>query len=402
MTAVLARERRGAAAWTIALAVVLAIAAWFVVGWDAAKLKPPPAIGLVAPDFAARPEAAQAIIIVTREGTYRIAKTPKGWTMTDRGAYPIKVDRMDEFTKKLAALSADRPLTRDPKKHARLGVDDPAQGGAGVRLQVQDAQGALLANLVLSSFSDRQYLRRNAEPQVWAGSLALPNLREASAWLDLTPYAIPSARIARVDVAPPVGAGYAVVRPDAEIVAFQLGRPLSGKPLAGGMRPSAVAAALGALNPIDVAPAPSITGAPSARAILYTTDGLAIDAELFVRGDLYWVKLGARATSPTAEAEAQALNARIGPWAYGLTALDYAALAPPLADAVVTAAETTAALTPGPLASSPAPAAPRAAPRTPAPARTAPPTPPASPEPAPAAPPADAAPAASPAPPAGR
>lgn len=398
MTAALARERRGAAAWTIALAVVLAIGAWFVIGWNAAKMRPPPAIGLVAPEFAARPAAAQAIIVVTRDGSYRISKTPKGWTMTDRGAYPIKADRMEEFSTRLAALSADRPLTRDPKKHARLGVDDPAQGGAGVRLQVQDAQGALLANLVLSSFSDRQYLRRNAEPQVWAGSVALPNLREASAWLDLTPYAIAPARIARVDVAPPIGQGYAVVRPDAEIVAFQLGRPMSGKPLAGGVRPSAVAAALGALEPIDVTPAPTITGAPSARAILYTTDGLAIDAELFVRGDLYWVKLGARATSSTAEAEAQALNARIGPWAYGLTALDYAALAPPLADAVVTAAATTAALTPAP-PGSPARVAPKAAPKSPAAPRATPPAPPAD---APKLPEAEPAPAASPAPPAGR
>lgn len=398
MTVALARERRGAAAWTIALAVVLAIGAWFVIGWNAAKLRPPPAIGLVAPEFAARPNAAQAIIVVTREGSYRISKAPKGWTMTDRGAYPIKADRMEEFSKRLAALSADRPLTRDPKKHARLGVDDPTQGGAGVRVQVQDAQGALLANLVLSSFSDRQYLRRNAEPQVWAGSVALPNLREASAWLDLTPYAIAPARIARVDVAPPIGQGYAVVRPDAEVVAFQLGRPMSGKPLAGGVRPSAVAAALGALEPIDVTPAPTITGAPSARAILYTTDGLAIDAELFVRGDLYWVKLGARATSPTAETEAQALNARIGPWAYGLTALDYAALAPPLADAVVTAAATTAALTPAPIGS-PAPAAPKAAPKSPAaPAPSSAPPPAAAPKP----PEAEPASGEAPAPPAGR
>ena len=372
MTAQLARERRGGAAWSLALAAALAIAAWLVVGWDAAKLRPPPAIGLVAPDYAQRTQAAQVIIVVTREGSYRIAKTPKGWSMADRGAYPIKVDRMRDFSEALAKLSATRPLTRDPKKHARLGVDDPTKGGAGVRLQVQDAQGALLANLVVSSFADRQYLRRNADPQVWAGSAQLPNLRQASAWLDLTPFAIARERIARVDVAPPSGPAYALVRPDPNVAAFQIGRPLAGKTLAGGARVNDVAAALGALNPIEVAPAPTITGAPSAKTVLSTTEGLVIDAELFVRGPLYWVKLGARATTPAAEPLAQTLNARVGPWAYGLTETDYTAVAPPIAEAVN-------------LAVAPALGAP-AAPRPPRPAA-----------PKPAPPPAPAAPAAAPA-----
>jgi hypothetical protein len=361
MTAQLARERRGGAAWSLALAAALAIAAWLVVGWDAAKLRPPPAIGLVAPDYAVRAPAAQVIIVVTREGSYRIAKTPKGWSMADRGAYPIKVDRMRDFSEALAKLSATRPLTRDPKKHARLGVDDPAKGGAGVRLQVQDAQGALLANLVLSSFADRQYLRRNADPQVWAASAQLPNLRQASAWLDLTPFAIARERIARVDVAPPNGPAYALVRPDPNAAAFQIGRPLAGKALAGGARVNDVAAALGALNPIDVAPAPTITGAPSAKTVLSTTDGLVIEAELFVRGPLYWIKLGARAATPEAEPLAQALNARVGPWAYGLTETDYTAVAPPIADAAnlaVAPALGAVAAAPRP----PRPAAPRPAP----------------------------------------
>jgi len=405
MTASLARERRGGAAWAIALAIALGIVAWLVLGWDAAKLRPPPAIGLVAPDFAARPEAAQAIVVVTREGSYRISRLPKGWSMTDRGAYPIKAERMRQFTQGLAALAATRPLTRDRKKHPRLGVDDPSQGGAGVRLQVQDAQGALLANLVLSSFPDRLYLRRNADPQVWAGSAMLPNLRQASAWLDLTPFALPTARIARVDVAAAIGPGYALVRPEPDAAAFQIARPLTGKPLAGKATPSQVAGALGALNPIDVAPAPAIAGPPNARVVLQTAAGLVIEAEAYVRGALYWVKLGARAVQPAAEPEAQALNARIGPWAYGLTALDYALQAPPLAEAAMAAEDAqrlAAAATPAapprpalvvaPLATAPAPPAKPLLAPAPAPAKPRPPAAPRPPgsvapdKPAPAAP----------------
>jgi hypothetical protein len=385
MTGLLARERRAAAAWTAVLAIVFAIAAWLIVGWDAAKLRPPPAIGLVAPDFAANPGKAQAIIVATREGSYRIAKTPKGWTMADRGAYPIKADRMRDFTDALAQLSAVRPLTRDPKKHERLGVDDPTKGGQGVRLQVQDAQGALLANLVVSASTDRQYLRRNADPQVWAASTAIPNLRQASAWLDLTPFQIAPERIARVDVAPATGNPYALVRPSPDTPIFQVARPVAGKPLANGARPDAVAAALGALQPVDVAPAPTITGAPTARVVLATTGGLAVDAELFVRGALYWVKLGARASNPGVEPQAQALNARVGPWAYSLTETDFGLLAPALADAnpaLVVAAPFSQSAPPSaavlPIGASPAkppppkPAAPKPAPR-PSPPEPAPP-----------------------------
>jgi hypothetical protein len=115
-----------------------------------------------------------------------------------------------------------------------------------------------------------------------------------------------------------------------------------------------------ALHVADKASA-SRTKPPSAKTVLSTTDGLVIEAELFVRGPLYWIKLGARAGTPEAEPLAQALNARVGPWAYGLTETDYTAVAPPIADAAnlaVAPALGAAAAAPRP----PRPAAPKPAP----------------------------------------
>jgi hypothetical protein len=322
-------ERRRQAALAVALAVVAAIAAWLVIGMQSDRLRNVKGAGLAAPAFAANQAAAQVIQIASKDGGYRIAKGAKGWAMADRGEFPIQRERLAAFTETLAKLSFDRPLTRDPKKHARLGVDDPAKGGRGVSVQVQDAKGGLIADLIVGASPDgRTYLRRVGDDQVWAATLDLPDLRRPSAWLDLTPLDIAAERIGRVDLAPAIGAGYSVVRN--EIGGFAVARPFTDKPLTGARTPDDVAAALTRLRPIDVAPAPNVPGPPSARAVLRTFDGLVIDAEMYQHKGQPWLKLGARGENETAATEAAALNLKIGPWAYELDAAAAALIAPPL------------------------------------------------------------------------
>jgi hypothetical protein len=329
MTNPLFEERRRQAALAVALAVVAAIGAWLVVGMQSDRLRNVKGGGLAAPAFAADQSAAQVIVIASKDGGYRIARGAKGWAMADRGEFPIRRERLAAFTESLAKLSLDRPLTRDPKKHARLGVDDPAQGGRGVSVQVQDLKGGLVADLIIGAAPDgRTYIRRVGDDQVWAANVNLPDLRRPSAWLDLAPFDLPAERIGRVDVAPASGAGYGVVRN--EVGGFQLARPLTNKPLSGNRTPDEVAAALTRLRPIDVAPAPNVVGPPAARAVLRTLDGLVIDAELHQHQGQPWLKLGARGENETAAAEAAALNLKIGPWAYELDAAQADAIAPPL------------------------------------------------------------------------
>lgn len=329
MTNPLFEERRRQAALAVALAVVAAIGAWLVVGMQSDRLRNVKGGGLAAPAFAADQSAAQVIVIASTDGGYRIARGAKGWAMADRGEFPIRRERLAAFTETLAKLNLDRPLTRDPKKHARLGVDDPGQGGRGVSVQVQDLKGGLIADLIVGAAADgRTYVRRVGDDQVWAANVNLPDLRRPSAWLDLAPFELAADRIGRVDIAPASGVGYSLVRN--EVGGFALARPLTDKPLTGNHTPDDVAAALNRLRPVDVAPAPTVAGAPAARAVLRTFDGLVIEAELHQHKGQPWLKLGARGENEAALGEAAALNLKIGPWAYELDPTQAAVIAPPL------------------------------------------------------------------------
>ncbi len=154
MSAPLALERRRMATLALAATAALAVVAALVIELDAARLKPPHAEGAVLPDFAKSAGAAEAITIATKDATYRIVRTQHGWTLPDRGDYPVARERLAQFTDGLASLSFVRPMARDPAKFDRLGLGDPAKGGDGVSVQVQNAQGALLANLMLGGGGD--------------------------------------------------------------------------------------------------------------------------------------------------------------------------------------------------------------------------------------------------------
>lgn len=329
MSAPLAQERRRIATLALGAAALLAVISAAVIELDAARLKPPEATGPVLPDFARQAVAAEAITIATRDATYRIVRTPRGWTLPDRGDYPVARERLARFTEGLASLAYVRPMTRDPAKLDRLGLGDPAKGGEGVSVQVQNAQGALLANLLLGVTPSGVYMRRRDDNQTWALKGELPPLKDPSQWLDLTPLSIDPARIARVVVQPAQGPAYALSRSPGR-ADFRLESPFDGYLLLTPDGLNAAGQAFAFLKPNDVAAAPAISGAPSARVAMHTSDGLVIEGELFQQPPRHWLKLVARAEAPQADADAKAINARAAAWAYGLTALDYLNFAPPL------------------------------------------------------------------------
>jgi hypothetical protein len=329
MSAPLALERRRIATLALAATAALAVISALVIEFDAARLRPPQAQGSVLPNFSQSAGAAEAITIATKDATYSIARTQNGWTLPDRGDYPVARERLAQFTEGLASLSFVRPMTRDPAKFERLGLGDPAKGGDGVLVQVQNAQGALLANLMLGITPSGLYMRQNEGAQAWALKGELPPLKDPAQWLDLTPLTIDPARIVRVSIQPSTGPAYVLVRtePAAE---FSLEAPFDRHLVLTPDGLNAAGQAFAFLKPNDVAAAPAIAGAPSARVSMRTGDGLVIDGELFAQAPRHWLKLVARAETPAALQDAQVINTRAAAWAYGLTALDYVNFAPPL------------------------------------------------------------------------
>ena len=332
MTTELAVGRGRRAGWIVGLAVALTAVAAVTVAIQSRGRDAQAVAGPVLPGFSERLRDASRIVVVSNTARYEIQRTEKGWVLKDRGNFPVRREVLAQFTDGLRSLAYERQMTRDPERLERLGLGDPTKGGSGVLVQVEDSQGARLADLILGQEPGGElFLRKSGENQSWRVRGKMPSLRDASQWLDLAPLDIDRARIATVQMEPASGPAYAIGRASAQ-AGFALAPPNADLPP---LTPNAVpeaATKLSALQPLDVRPAAAVAGPAGGRVHLRTFDGLLIEGELFAEaGGKYWLKLVARAEKPEKEAEAAQINARVAPWAYGLTEADYQDAAPALA-----------------------------------------------------------------------
>lgn len=332
MTTELAEGRARRATFVGGVAAALAVIAAITVTISMRSRDANQVAGPVLPGFAERVRQAERIIVQSKDARYEIQRTEKAWVLKDRGNYPVRREVLAQFTDGLKSLAYVRPMTRDAARHERLGLGDPKEGGSGIAVQVEDARGARLADLILGEEPGGAiFLRKPGDDQTWAVRGRMPPLRDPSRWLDLTPLTIDVARIASAAVQPmPSGPQYEVRRTDAQ-GAFSLAPPNDAMPV---IAPGALADAaftIARLKPIDVRPAASVTGPARALLRMQTFDGLALESELVEEtGGRHWIKLVARAQRPDREDEARGINTRLAPWAYALTDQDFAALAPPL------------------------------------------------------------------------
>jgi hypothetical protein len=322
------RRKTRALSWVVAAIAMCAVAA-VTIAIEVRSLSPDAAVGPVIPGLAGRLAEAQKITVVSPETRFRIAKTERGWAMTDRGDFPVRAARLAELTRGLTQLAYVRRMTSDPERHARLGVTDPTQGGNGVLVQIENARGAFLVNLILGIEREATYARRPGEDQVWAVRGDLPPFRDPSLWLELQPLALDPSALRRVEIVPNQGRPYILERASAD-ANFAFAGALAQREPISAQSLTETAERITRVEPSDVLPAPSVQGAPSTRIRAVTVDGALIDVELFSQGDRRWLKLAARAERPEAASAVEAINARASAWAYALTPTAYDQLAPPL------------------------------------------------------------------------
>lgn len=333
MTTELAQGRARRAGWIAGLAAAFAIVAAVTVGIQMRGRSASQSAGVVLPAFAEHLRDATRIVVLSKDARYEIQRTDKGWVLKDRGNFPVKREQLGKFTDGLRSLVYVRPMTHDPERLERLGLGDPAQGGSGVLVQVEDGQGARLADIIVGQApGGALFVRKPGDNQSWQVRGTLPSLRDASQWLELTPLSIDAARIAGADVQPATGPAYVVSRDSVE-ASFSIVGNTAPVASPGGVADAALKVA--DLQPNDVRPAAAISGTPSARLRMRTFDGLAIEGEVYAEaGGRHWLKLVARADKPEKEGEAREINARVAPWAYSLSDAEALALAPALSTLV--------------------------------------------------------------------
>jgi hypothetical protein len=287
-----------------------------------------------------------AQIVVTRSGGngFTLAKKGEGWTLADRGDFPVRAEQAKKAAEALADLKLMEPKTARASLLSRLDVDDPAaETSKAVLVTLKNAQGAELGRVILgkprpdSLENPRSgvYARRPNDARAWLAE-GDPKIAPAPAdWVDRTVLTFKTEQVRRVATQGADGARLEIARQKQEDKDFKIaGLPADTK-IKNQAGVNELANTLDALLLDDVRAAGGVQFPAAAdRAEFARFDGLVVRLTLAKVKDDVWVKLAAAAepwiktedgksapVEPGADAkkEAAELNARLGAFAFKLT-----------------------------------------------------------------------------------
>jgi hypothetical protein len=295
----------------------------------------PAGAALAFPGLAQRLQGAARIQATRHDGMLEIARRDDTWVLPARGGYPVRQEKVRELLVGLTELRLTEPRTANASLLDRLGLEDPAREGAtSTLLRVLDAQGGVIAELVIGrrrvrtqgNVPESAYVRRPNETQAWLAEGRIPVDSDPQLWLDRDIANLPRDRVRRVSVnrtgEPPLvltrGEG-----PDGRLAVTTPAEP----PPTEETSLDEIGRAFEFLTFLDVKPEAEIPGEALGEARFELTDNLAILVRPRRDGDAVWATFAAEGDD-----EAARLNARWRGWAYQLGQWKEKAFAPLLAD----------------------------------------------------------------------
>jgi len=247
------------------------------------------------------------------------------WAVVEKGNYPAAQGKMRQLLLGLADLTLVEPKTERPELFARLDLDDPANGKA-TDVKLNDRIGQTAAELIvgkrradrLGAGNDAVYIRKPGLDRVWLARGSLDVGGEIVDWLDRGILDIPAGRIASITLTGSDGATLTLSRAQPAERFAVADAPPDTK-----FKPAALAEPSGALAALDLADVKPAADQPmpdsGVATVSFTTfDGLTIDLRLFSRDNSDWIAVTASGQD-AAEAEAKAINAKLGGWSYAVT-----------------------------------------------------------------------------------
>lgn len=222
-------------------------------------------------------------VVVTAADNKTIATLKRGdsgWTLAEKGGYPVDTGKLREFLLKLADAKLIEQKTANKDKYAVLGVDDVAAKDAkGLQVEVDGINPPLkLIVGTANTHGGGSFVRRVGEEQSWLASTALTVQKNAADWLRKEFADIPAKRIASVAITHADGKSVHVHK-DAESDAnYTLADIPKGREAGSDYSINGLASALAGLRFDDVLPAKDAAPDEKALKAQYTTfDGLVVD-----------------------------------------------------------------------------------------------------------------------------
>ncbi|MCA3246649.1 MAG: DUF4340 domain-containing protein [Azospirillum sp.] len=298
---------------------------------------------LVFPQLAPR-AAAIAAVRIERDGeTFALARAGDGWTMPGRDGYPVDGDLARRFLLELGALRVLESRTANPALHAELDLDGAAKDQKATRVAVLDAQGAVLADLLVGrsrmgrqgTAGDGTFVRRNGENQVFLARGRFAPERDAAKWLDRRVANVERERIARIELLAVDGERLSAAKAGPGDNDVQLADVPDDRRIKSAFDVNLLASALEGLDLDDARKAEGLDfDAARERAEYRTFDGLVVRVDFVQERDLRWARLNVSFEAPAepvdpaahpnarlrtpedAAKQAEEIAARVRGWAY--------------------------------------------------------------------------------------
>lgn len=266
---------------------------------------------LLLPDLAATADDLERIRIERGEDAdaITIRRGDSGWTVASRDDYPADIGLLRQLTIALSEARIVEEKTANPDNYGRLGVDDPATGGSGVRLSLAKADDDYVVIFGDTAQGDYRYARVEGDATSYLVDRNPEIPAAAGDWVDGKLLDIPADRIRSVTITHADGETITVDKDDVEQTDFTVrdipeGRELSYQSVGNG-----IGGALGQLELDDVRAA--VDGEAAATVVFETWDDATITAAVSRDGETDWVAL-------TAEPDVDGLNSRVAGWQYRL------------------------------------------------------------------------------------
>ncbi|MGH6921024.1 MAG: DUF4340 domain-containing protein [Geminicoccaceae bacterium] len=258
------------------------------------------------PALRERPDAVAKVIITSPEGAFTLSRAGDRWLATDRHDYPVAADKLRELIVQLADMRLIEAKTSRPDRYARLEVEDVAEGASSRLIRLEDGEGTVLAEAIVGKRRQRltgiepsgTYLRRPGEAQSWLASGSVDLDEQVQDWLEEEIIALEGADVQRMEVSPPSGEGYAVVR-DTEDAELRLDGLAEGEKLKQEANLNQLLGALASVPLEDVKPAGEVDWPDEQHTVrIATFDGVELTLRLAALDDQHWLRVDAAALEP--------------------------------------------------------------------------------------------------------
>jgi Domain of unknown function (DUF4340) len=309
------------------VAVAIAIATYAAQNrWSQAKVSG----AALLPGLAAQANRISRLELQQGDKTLALAKSDEGWTLADRGGYPVKPGAVRALLVKLAQAELVEGKTRNKERFVLLELEDPAGKDSKSRwLRLKDDQGAIIAETIVGkkrwdAFGGSKsgtYVRKPGDPQTWLSNGDLDVSLNVRDWVQAGVLDVPSTKIVKLTVEIPGEEPLVIARDAADTAKHTLVGLAEGKKLKEGAGIDAIVRAAGNLELDDVRKAAAAPPASDLSVAKIEADGgLAITVRLRKEGDDTWVSLEASGAEGDAKKTAEDIVKRTQGWEYKVPA----------------------------------------------------------------------------------